>query len=119
MMKRLTIGICVLALLFTGCQNRTNTDEGDSAVGQKMVKKSTPKKKKRTLSLQPQASGTPYEMLVIMGEEQWERPVGRALFSVLDTDLPGVAQPERQFRISRIDPSSYGNMYKVPSLLIT
>ena len=107
--------LCLLYLICVSCQHRAaEKEDSDPGVGQQLVKKGqVTKKKKRTISLLPQASGTPYEMLVIMGEEQWERPMGRALFNVLDTDLPGVAQPERQFRISRIDHSSYGNLYKV------
>lgn len=111
----LAAALGMLALLTAGCTHRNaDTDDTTPATGQQRTqKKTSAAKKKKTLSLLPQASGTPYEMLVVMGAEQWERPMGRALYDVLDTDLPGVAQPERQFRITRIDPSSYGNMYKV------
>lgn len=114
-MKRYLIVLTILAALLTGCQPK-NAAEGDDAVpqtGMRKVTKNAPAKKKKSLSLLPMAGGAPYEMLVIMGNDQWERPVGRALFEVLDTDLPGVAQPERQFRISRIDPSSYDGMFKI------
>lgn len=52
----------------------------------------------------PQASGRPYEVLVIMDKQAWEAPEGRALFDVLDTDIPGLPQPERSFRISQVAP---------------
>ena len=52
----------------------------------------------------PQASGRPYEVLVIIDKETWEAPAGRALFNVLDTDIPGLPQPERSFHISQVDP---------------
>ena len=52
----------------------------------------------------PTASGRPYEVLVVMDKEQWEAPVGRALFDVLDTDIPGLPQPERSFHISQVSP---------------
>ncbi len=52
----------------------------------------------------PQASGRPYEVLVIMEKQAWEAPEGRALFDVLDTDIPGLPQPERSFRISQVAP---------------
>ena len=53
----------------------------------------------------PQASGRPYEVLVVMDHEAWEAPEGRALFDVLDTDVPGLPQPERSFHISQVAPA--------------
>ena len=50
----------------------------------------------------PVSSGRPYEMLVVIDKAMWERPAGRALFNALDTDVPGLPQPERSFRISNI-----------------
>ena len=52
----------------------------------------------------PQASGRPYEVLVVMDKQSWEAPEGRALFNVLDTDIPGLPQPERSFHISQVAP---------------
>lgn len=52
----------------------------------------------------PQASGRPYEVLVVMDKTAWEAPEGRALFDVLDTDIPGLPQPERSFHISQVGP---------------
>lgn len=52
----------------------------------------------------PQASGRPYEVLVVMDTKTWESPAGRALFDILDTDVPGLPQSERSFRISQTDP---------------
>ena len=55
----------------------------------------------------PVSSGRPYEMLVVIDKDMWERPAGRALYSVLDTDVPGLPQPERSFRISNIGPEHF------------
>lgn len=55
----------------------------------------------------PVSSGRPYEMLVVIDKALWERPAGRALFNVLDTDVPGLPQPERSFRISNIGPENF------------
>lgn len=55
----------------------------------------------------PVSSGRPYEMLVVIDKGMWERPAGRALFNVLDTDVPGLPQPERSFRISNIGPDHF------------
>ncbi|MBE6292167.1 MAG: DUF4837 family protein [Bacteroidales bacterium] len=85
--------LCSIVMLVVGCDN-----------GNKRVKNSW---------MRPKSSGTPYEMMVVMDEQQWERPVGRALFGVLDTDVPGLPQSERSFRISRIQPDSFGRMFKI------
>ena len=55
----------------------------------------------------PVSSGRPYEMLVVIDKDMWERPAGRALYSVLDTDVPGLPQPERSFRISNVPPKNF------------
>ena len=49
------------------------------------------------------AVGNPYEVLVVCSQEFWDSPAGRALENVLDTDIPGLPQSERSFRISRTD----------------
>lgn len=47
--------------------------------------------------------GNPYEVLVVCTQEFWDSPAGRALEEVLDTDIPGLPQSERSFRISRTE----------------
>lgn len=63
--------------------------------------------------LKPASSGLPYEVLVICEDNIWEAPAGRALFDVLDTDIPGIPQPERSFRISHARPAGFSNMLKI------
>lgn len=46
--------------------------------------------------------GNPYEVLVVCDDQVWEAPAGRALLYALDTDIPGLPQSERSFRISRV-----------------
>lgn len=111
-MKKIIILMSCIALLLGGCQKKGADAEPVKGI-QKTGTTKVSTKKKLGQSLLPQAGGAPYELLVIMDNAQWERPVGRALFEVLDTDLPGVAQPERQFRMSRIDPSSFRKMYRI------
>ena len=43
----------------------------------------------------PVSSGHPYEMLVVIDKDMWERPAGRALFNALDMDVPGLPQSEQ------------------------
>lgn len=61
----------------------------------------------------PVSSGRPYEMLVVIDKAMWERPAGRALFNVLDTDVPGLPQPERSFRISNVGPENFGRGFRI------
>jgi len=61
----------------------------------------------------PVSSGRPYEMLVVVDKDTWERPAGRALFDVLDTDVPGLPQSERSFRISYTDPSQFDRVLRI------
>lgn len=49
------------------------------------------------------AVGNPYEVLVVCSQEFWDSPAGRSLENALDTDIPGLPQSERSFRISRTD----------------
>ncbi len=61
----------------------------------------------------PMASGRPYEVLVIIDPQLWEAPTGRALFNVLDTDIPGLPQPERSFHISQANPKDYNRTLRL------
>ena len=65
------------------------------------------------------AAGNPYEVLVVCDEEFWNAPAGRALEAVLDTDIPGLPQSERSFKISRIDENSFSGMFKPFRNIIT
>lgn len=63
--------------------------------------------------LTPTSSGRAYEVLVVIDQNVWERPAGRALYDVLDTDVPGLPQSERSFRIMYTDPSNYDSTLKL------
>lgn len=113
------ITVCIIALLAASCIGSEKKGEENKAETSTTAKKTTKKaatkksKKKKGL-LMPNATGLPYEMLVVMDDEQWERPLGRAVFNVLDSDVPGLPQSERSFRISRVDPSAFNsNMFRI------
>lgn len=55
----------------------------------------------------PAASGRPYELLVVIGDAMWDQPAGRAIFDVLDTDVPGLSQSERSFRFMHCSQKNY------------
>lgn len=63
--------------------------------------------------LMPPASGRPYELLVVINQDMWERPAGRALYNVLDKDVPGLPQSERSFRIMFTDPANFDSTLKL------
>ena len=110
---------CLMALSVASCAGGEGKKDtaaqpaAKSEQAQKSVKKPTKSTSKKRLMM-PNASGLPYEMLVVMGDEQWERPLGRAVYGVLDTDVPGLPQSERSFRITRVNPSAFdSNMFRI------
>lgn len=60
----------------------------------------------------PISSGRPYEVLVVADDKCWNSP-DSALFHVLDTDVPGLPQPERSFRISRVRPDYFSRSMRL------
>ena len=106
----------VMALCVASCGNKKEAKDGTvkETTKKETVKKAPGKKKSKKSLMMPNASGLPYEMLVVMDDEQWERPLGRAVFNVLDTDVPGLPQSERSFRITRVNPSGMNsNMFRI------
>ncbi len=106
----------VMALSIASCGNKEENKEGAAkkTAKKETVKKASGKKRSKKSLLMPNASGMPYEMLVVMDDEQWERPLGRAVFNVLDSDVPGLPQSERSFRISRVAPDGFNsNMFRI------
>ncbi len=61
----------------------------------------------------PRASGRPYEVMVVMSDKDWQAVQGRALFAVLDTDIPGLPQPERSFHISQVEPKNFDQILNI------
>lgn len=84
------LGMLVVLALFSACSNKSG---------------------KRVFA--PTSSGRPYELLVVIDQGMWERPAGRALYNVLDSDVPGLPQSERSFRIMYTDPANYDSTLKL------
>lgn len=119
-MKRhfIYMAICLVALCVTSCGNGNKQEAASEGAKKENVNKAQPKKtakkKSKKSLMMPNASGLPYEMLVVMDDEQWDRPLGRAVYEVLDTDVPGLPQSERSFRITRVEPSGMNsNMFRI------
>ena len=110
---------CFIALCMASCGNgKPEQEKAQEVTKKENTKKQTTakaaKKKSKKSFMMPDATGLPYEMLVVMDDEQWERPLGRAVFNVLDTDVPGLPQSERSFRITRVNPSGMNsNMFRI------
>ena len=115
----ITTGIMALCLASCGNEKKeggaTKEEPKKETVKKEGAKQpQNAKKKSKKNPLKPNASGLPYEMLVVMDDAQWERPLGRAVFNVLDTDVPGLPQSERSFRITRVNPSGMNsNMFRI------
>ena len=59
------------------------------------------------------AVGAPWEVLVVMDKGQWDNTdAGRALFDVLDDDVPCLPQSEPRFKISRCDQAEFQGILK-------
>ena len=114
-MKRCFVYMAALIMvLCISCSNGDNKDNAKKENVKTEQPKKAAKKKSKKGFMRPNASGLPYEMLVVMPDDQWERPLGRAVFNVLDTDVPGLPQSERSFRITRVDPSGFNsNMFRI------
>ncbi len=59
------------------------------------------------------SSGRAYEILVVVDAGMWERSAGRALYDVLDSDVPGLPQSERSFRMMFTAPSHFNSTLKL------
>lgn len=83
------LSLVVVAILFSACSN-----------GKKGIFGAT-------------SSGRAYELLVVVDLAMWERPAGRALYEVLNADVPGLPQPEPSFKIMYTSPANYDATLKL------
>jgi hypothetical protein len=60
----------------------------------------------------PSATGTKYEILVVMDEAPWKAPGGRALVALLDQDMQALPQPESVMSIIHCNRSEFGDLLK-------
>lgn len=70
------------------------------------------RKKKVHNPLTVNSVGSPWELLVVMNKADWDAEHGRALFEVLDTDVPALPQSEPRFKISRCDEKDFDGLLK-------
>ncbi|MDD2285353.1 MAG: DUF4837 family protein [Paludibacter sp.] len=68
----------------------------------------------------PSATGTRYEILVVIDESSWKAPSGRALVALLDQDMKALPQAEPVMSIIHCQPKEFGNLLKpTRNILIT
>lgn len=68
----------------------------------------------------PSATGTRYEILVVMDEASWKAPSGRALVELLDQDMKALPQAEPVMSIIHCTRSQFGDILKpTRNILIT
>lgn len=68
------------------------------------------RKEKRKPTL-PDSKGIPYELLLVVDREIWNSPVGDSLQAVLKGSVPGLPQHEPMFKLLRVFPENYVQMY--------
>lgn len=58
------------------------------------------------------AQGAPYELLVV-GDKEWlKTESGSVLSEVLESDIPGLPQSERHFRVMTVNPNGFNKLFQ-------
>ncbi len=60
----------------------------------------------------PSATGTRFEILVVMDDADWKAPAGRALINLLDQDMPALPQPEPMMNIIHCQHKEFSSLLK-------
>lgn len=60
----------------------------------------------------PSATGTRYELLIVMDDADWKAPSGRAVVALFNQDMPTLPQPEPMMDISQVKKSEFGDLFK-------
>jgi hypothetical protein len=60
----------------------------------------------------PVATGSPYEVYVVLPEGQWTSEAGNAIRNVFTSEMVGLPQKEQNFRFSFVDPQHFDNIIK-------
>ena len=75
--------------------------------------------KGKGLGLLPSATGSAYEVLVVMDNSLLKGEVGKEIKEVLTSDVPGLPQSEPQFRVSTVSVNHFDKILKpVRNILI-
>lgn len=82
----------------------TKTAKAKKTAAKKSGKKSSKNKKSSKKSVfTPSSAGAPYEVLLVAGEDDFHSGAVDSLYNILTDDMPGIAQSEPLFKVSRIN----------------
>lgn len=68
--------------------------------------------------LLPNASGTAFEVLVVIDDNDWKNPCGKVVFDMLNTDVPNLPQAEPMFKISHVPHANFDSYLRPARNLI-
>ncbi|MCE1156483.1 MAG: DUF4837 family protein, partial [Bacteroidales bacterium] len=60
----------------------------------------------------PSATGTRFEILIVMNDNDWKAPSGRAVVALFNQDMPALPQSEPLMDISQIKFSEFSDLFK-------
>jgi hypothetical protein len=60
----------------------------------------------------PSATGTRFEILIVMDEVAWKAPSGRAVVALFNQDMPNLPQPEPMMDISQVNATQFSDLLK-------
>jgi len=117
-MKKTILKVCTMllaVLCIVACGNAGNGDnskEGaQTEASSKSGKAKKAKKKKKSFRsmrsgkksvLTPTSAGSPYEILLVAAEDDFHNGAVDSLYAILTDDVPGIAQSEPSFKVSKI-----------------
>ncbi len=131
-MKKYILTVCtvLLALLCTvacGDGNQPSDKSAGSETGKeasavtktaskakaKKAKKSRKSRKSRKSVFIPSSAGAPYEVLIVAGEDSFHSGAVDTLYNIMTDDVPGIAQSEPLFKVSRINQSNFSKTLRL------
>lgn len=60
----------------------------------------------------PSATGSRYEILIVMNDADWKAPSGRAVVALFNADMPALPQSEPMMDISQVNFNEFGDLLK-------
>lgn len=60
----------------------------------------------------PSATGARFELLIVMDDAEWKRPVGEELFNLFDQPMEALPQPEPMMKISHVNRAQFSDILK-------
>jgi len=110
MNQRLLLALLASSILiFTGCDNQENSDQGEKSSSSSKTNASGQKVSGKLRTIENYTEGT---VLVVMDTVDWNRSVGDSVRKIFTRPVYGLPQPEPYFKLVRIDPGDFGGNFK-------